>query len=246
MVDEREMVVKHGEEYPIQSENVTVQKLPVVILVDRSISMAGDLPKINVAINKMVHDIQAHSVANQQVELCIVSFDDVATLEQNWKPVNQMKKIEFTAGGCTNLEAGLTMALSKSKERSDYYEGLGTPVRMPFLITITDGHANSGDFNVICNEIRNRERENKIRPFTIAVSGYDKKTIAKLSDKKRVLEFTGPDNHDYMEFFNFLTTSLKVMSVSSPNDKIDVQSNLGNPSKGSGMQVPDFNDWLNS
>lgn len=246
MIDEREMVVKPGEEYPIPSENVTVQKLPVVILVDTSISMTSDLPGINAGVNKMVRDIQAHDVANQQVELCVISFNDVATLEQNWKPVNQMKPIEFIPSGCTNLEAGLTMALNKSRERSDYYEHLGTQVSMPFLITITDGHANSGDFNAICNEIRNREKESKIRPFTIAVSGYDKKTIAKLSDKKRVLEFTGPDNHNYMEFFNFLTTSLKVMSISSLNEAVNVKSNLGDPSKGSCMQIPDFNDWLNS
>lgn len=246
MVDKKEMVVKSGEEYPVPSENVTVQKLPVVILVDTSASMTYELPKINAAINKMVRDIQLHSSANQQVELCIISFEDVATLEQNWKPVNQMKPVEFTPGGCTNLEAGLTMALNKSKERSKYYEKLGTQIRMPFLITITDGHANSGDFNVICNEIRNRERETKIRPFTIAVSGYDKETIAKLSDKQRVLEFTGPDNHNYMEFFNFLTASLKVMSNSSPNENVNVNTNLGDPSKGSCMQVPDFNKWLNS
>ncbi len=246
MVDEKEMVVKPGEEYPIPSENVTVQKLPVVILVDTSISMVGELPGINVGVNNMVRDIQKHSVANQQVELCIISFNDVATLEQNWKPVNQMEPVKFTSSGCTNLEAGLTMALNKSKERSKYYEKLGTQVRMPFLITITDGHANSGDFNAICNEIRNREMENKIRPFTIAVSGYDKGTIVKLSDKKRVLEFTGPNNHNYMEFFNFLTTSLKVMSISSANENVNVDTNLGDPSRGSCMQVPDFNEWLNS
>lgn len=132
MVDEKEMVVKPGEEYPIPSENVTVQKLPVVILVDTSASMTYDLPKINAAINKMVQDIQAHNTANQQVELCVISFDDVATLEQNWKPVNQMNSVEFIPGGCTNLEAGLTMALNKSKERSQYYEKLGTQIRMPF------------------------------------------------------------------------------------------------------------------
>lgn len=246
MVDEKEMVVKSGEEYPVPSENLTVRKLPAVILVDTSISMASELPGINAGINTMVRDVQADNVANQQVEFCIISFNDVATLEQNWKPVNQMNPVEFTPSGCTNLEAGLTMALNKSRERSDYYEHLGTRVKMPFLITITDGHANSGDFNAICNEIRSREEEKKIRPFTIAVSGYDKETIAKLSDKKRVLEFTGPDNHNYMEFFNFLTESLKVLSLPSVNGNVSVESNLGNPSKGSCMQIPDFNDWLNS
>lgn len=245
MVDEREMVVRSGEEYPIASEEVTTQKLPVAILVDTSGSMSADLPSINKAIDKMVDDIRNDNVANKQVEICLISFDDKAHLEQNWKPVSRVEPASFTAGGCTNLEAGLTMALKYSRERSDYYSDMGAEVRMPFLITITDGEANSGDFNAICNEIRQRESANKIRPFTIAVGNYDKETVARLSDKKRVLEFTDPYHHDYMEFFNFMTQSLKALSTSKIGENVDLESNIGNPNAGSGMQVPNLKSWLN-
>lgn len=245
MINENEIRCKRGEEYPIASIDTTVQKLPVVILVDTSGSMADEISKVNAAINKMICDIKNDSIASRQVELCIISFNDVATLEQNWKPVTQMETVNYTSGGCTNLKAGLTLALDKSLERSRYYEAMGMEIRMPFLITITDGYANGPEFKGICNEIRRREENQKIRSFTIAVNDYDRKTVAELSSGKRVLEFTDPNNHNYLEFFNFMTQSLKKLSQSHGGDKITVESNLGDPDKGSTMQAPDLSAWLN-
>ena len=247
MFREKQMLVKPGEEYPIPSIDTNVQKLPVIFCVDVSGSMSSEIAKINQAINKMIDDIKSDSVASRQVETCFVSFNDNATLIQNWKPITETDYAEYCASGCTNLEAGLSLALEKSIERSRYYESFGMNVRMPFLIIITDGHSNGPDFSSICSKIRERENKGKLRPFTIAVTGYDKNTVAQLSAGERVLEFVDPIEHNYMEFFNFMTQSLKALSTSSLGENVTVDSNLGDVSKGSNMQIPNLpgTKWLN-
>ena len=237
--------VKFGEEYPIPSLDVTELKQPILILVDTSGSMSADIPEVVKAINQMIDEINADPVASRQAEICIVSFNDNATVEVNWKPITETSHVELKSEGCTNLNEGLTLGLEKSLERSHYYEKMGSEVIMPYFITITDGYSNGPAFDTICEELNHREGQKKIRRFTIAVNNYDKTTVAKLSNAKRVLEFVNNSNKNYMEFFNFVTQSIKVVSTSTPGEHIVVEGNLGPPNEGSAFQAPDLSGWLN-
>lgn len=97
---------------------------------------------------------------------------------------------------------------------------------MPYLILITDGYG--GDVTEIAEVIKQRTAEHKMKLWVLAVKGYDEKTVAQLTDGKRVFELVNEDGYDLTEFFDYMAVSVKVVSTSAPGqDTVSVKHNIG-------------------
>ena len=113
---------------------------------------------------------------------------------------------------------------------------------MPYLILITDGYG--GDITEIAEVIKKRTDDRKMKLWVLAVKGYDKATVAKLTDGKRVFELVDENGFDFSEFFDFMAVSVKAVSTSAPGqDTVSVKHNIGRD--GSTCRVPDLDAWLN-
>ena len=96
----------------------------------------------------------------------------------------------------------------------------------------------------IANVIKQRTADHKMKLWVLAVKGYDKGTVAKLTDGKRVFELVNEDGYDFSEFFDFMAVSVKAVSTSAPGqDTVSVKSDIGR--NGSNCRVPDLDKWLN-
>ena len=231
--------------YQIIPANINEPHMPVILLLDCSGSMGIDdcLPinNLNAAVNRFITIIAEDSLAGNLVDICIIPFNHMPEVAQNWRPINTAEKISLTASGGTNLSDALELATSMLKERCHLYEDAGISVKMPYIVLITDGYG--GDVTDVAEVIRQRTAEKKLKLWTLCVDGYDKATIAKLSGGKRVFELTDPA-FDFSEFFDFMGESIKVVSTSAPGAEITVKSNIGQ--EGSTCVVPDLSDWLNN
>lgn len=233
---------------PLPPSNVCEPHQPILMAIDKSGSM-GDLPgtpkisNVEKAINKFLSDLNQNSKVSERIDFCLLSFNEKVTIEQDWVPVAQAKTVELTAGGGTNLSEALSVSVDKLRERGHVYENNGIEVRMPYLIILTDGMGN--DIDQISEVIRNRTRDNKMRPWFLGVKDYDKVTAGKITGGDRVFELTDADGYDFTDFFKLMAVSIKAVSTSAPGEKPVIKDDE-NPLKQEdcGVKVVNIDDWL--
>lgn len=230
-------------DYEIAPASINEPHMPVVIVADISGSMAGlPIQNVNRSINRFGTDVCKDPKAAEHVDVAVIGFNEEPHVEQNWRPITELAPVEFTAGGGTNIPAALEKGIAMLRERTALYENVGTEVKMPYLVLITDGYG--GDVANISKVIKKRTDERKMKLWVLAVKGYDKGTVAQLTDGKRVFELVNEDGYDFTEFFDFMAVSVKAVSTSAPGqDTVSVKHNIGR--EGSSCKVPDLDAWLN-
>lgn len=233
----------YGDYEEVAPENINESHMPVLIAGDISGSMAGlPIQNVNKSINRFASDVCKDPKAARRVDVAVIGFNDKPHIEQNWRPVTEMNQVNFIAGGGTNIPAALEKSVEMLRERGHLYEDVGIEVKMPYLILITDGYG--GDVTEIAKVIKQRTADHKMKLWVLAVKGYDKKTVAQLTDGKRVFELVNEDGYDFTEFFDFMAVSVKAVSTSAPGqDTVSVKSDIGR--EGSTCRVPDLDAWLN-
>ena len=160
---------------PLPPRNVCEPHMPVVILIDNSGSMCGQaISNVEKSVNRFAADICKDPKAADRVDICVMSFNESVTVLQDWCPITEMRKVELSAGGGTNMSAALRKAVDKLRERGHLYENNGIEVRMPYLIILTDGMGDNID--QIAEEIIDRTNSNKMLPWFLFVNGYDNTT----------------------------------------------------------------------
>ena len=233
----------YGDYEEVAPENINESHMPVLIAGDISGSMAGlPIQNVNKSINRFASDVCKDPKAAGRVDVAVIGFNDAPRIEQNWRPITEMNQVNFVAGGGTNISAALEKGVEMLRERGHLYEDVGIEVKMPYLILITDGYG--GDVTEIAKVTKQRTADRKMKLWVLAVKGYDKESVAQLTDGKRVFELVNEDGYDFSEFFDFMAVSVKAVSTSAPGqDTVSVKSNIGR--EGSTCRVPDLDAWLN-
>lgn len=233
----------YGDYEEVAPENINESHMPVLIAGDISGSMAGlPIQNVNKSINRFASDVCKDPKAAGRVDVAVIGFNDAPHIEQNWRPITEMNQVNFVAGGGTNISAALEKGVEMLRERGHLYEDVGIEVKMPYLILITDGYG--GDVTEIAKVIKQRTADHKMKLWVLAVKGYDKRSVAQLTDGKRVFELVNEDGYDFSEFFDFMAVSVKAVSTSAPGqDTVSVKSDIGR--EGSTCRVPDLDAWLN-
>ena len=229
---------------PLPPRNVCEPHMPVVILIDNSGSMFGQaISNVEKSVNRFAADICKDPKAADRVDICVMSFNESVTVLQDWCPITEMRKVELSAGGGTNMSAALRKAVDKLRERGHLYENNGIEVRMPYLIILTDGMGDNID--QIAEEIRDRTNSKKMLPWFLGVNGYDKTTAGMITEGKRVFELTDEKGYDFTDFFKVMEVSIKAVSTSAPGAK-PVIKDEENPlnQKDCGVRVVNIDDWL--
>lgn len=222
--------------------NINEEHMPIVLAVDISGSMAGKpIENLMKSVNRFKDDVCKDPKVAGRLDIAVVAFNSEVFVEQNWRPIEQMNPVSFVAGGGTNLSAALEKSVEMLKERGHLYEDHGIGVKMPYLILITDGYG--GDVTAVSEEIRQRVADKKMQQWVLAVPGYDKETVAKLTDGKRVFELIDEAGYDFSEFFDFMTVSIKAVSVCAPGERVKIDSDIGK--EGSTCRIPNLEEWLN-
>lgn len=234
----------YGDYEEVMPKDINEAHMLVNIVADVSGSMSGKpIEMLNKSINRFKDDVCKDPKAAGRVDVSVISFNDSPKVEQNWRPITEMNPVEFVAGGGTNIASALEMGVDKLRDRGHLYEKNGTELKVPYMILITDGYA--GDVTQIAEVIKKRTNDRKMKLWVLAVKGYDKATVAQLTDGKRVFELVDEDGYDFSEFFDFMAISVKTASLkNSRDDAVSVNHNIGR--EGSKCRVPDLDDWLNN
>lgn len=236
------MSYQFGDRGALPPVNINERHLLVTLLLDNSGSTYGTpIQNINAAVNRFAKDVCKDEKAAGLVDTCVISFNDAPSLVQDWVPIDKMAPINLTAGGGTDISAALDFAIKKTRERTHLFESNGGELFTPFIIMLTDGYG--GDVTEISKVIKKRTDDKKMKLWTLCVKGYDKESIAKLTEGKRVFELVDEVGYDFTDFFDFMALSVKAVSTSSPDERVHVENPL--EKKDTNLRVPNLDAWLN-
>lgn len=189
--------------------------LACLLLLDTSGSMSGaPIDSLNKAINDFKEKTMMDEMAKKRVDVAIMQFDDDVSLVQDFTPIADMKPVNLTTGGMTNMGKAILEAIEKVKERNRFYASLGTPCYQPWIFLITDGGP-TDDITAAANKIAEESSKGthgKLKFWAVGVPGYNETSFRKLCPEgKRMLAL---ENADFSGIFNWLSESMATISVS--------------------------------
>ena len=115
---------------------------------------------------------------------------------------------------------GIQTAIKLVKERNQFYNNLGTPCFKPWIFMITDGMPEgeaSSEIDIARQMIREEEAKGahgKLKFFAVAVDNANRDVLMSLTN--RVIELR---EANFDGIFNWLSDSMTVISVSSPDNE---------------------------
>lgn len=214
----------------------------VLLLLDTSGSMHGaKIQNLQASVNRFKDDIMSNPKVADIVDVAIMGFNSEPYVIQEWRPVSEMNNVDLTASGNTNITAALNGGLSKLRERTDLAYHQGIEIRIPWIILFSDGYG--GDVTEIGQVMRERNKNSLSRLWFLGAEGYDKKTAALLTENKRVFESHSKDGFDFKQFFDFMSESVKRVSLSRLGEHVHVDDFTEKP--GVTIRKANLDDWLN-
>lgn len=212
--------------------NANEPHMACLLILDTSGSMSGQpINELNIGLNKFKAEVCQDKTTRDVLDIAIIQFNDSPEVVQEFVPIEYMQAVNLTAGGGTNMEPAITMAIQMVNERSRFYRRSGTEPYKPWIIMISDGFG--GNVDNIANTIHEMEEKQKLKFFSLGVEGYDPAVLHQLSGEK-VMKLK---NYDFTSFFDWVNKSMRSVSVSSPSEKPK------------GVQLPenvdkDTDDWM--
>ena len=115
--------------------------LPCIILTDCSGGMTGaPIAELNQGLVEFGKALQADSLAQGRVDVCVMSFADTVKTELGFRSAEDYQSPILTAGGLTAFNEAVNTALDRLEERKEEYRQLGITFNRPWLFVLTDSY----------------------------------------------------------------------------------------------------------
>ena len=208
------------------------EHLACALVLDTSSSMGfedrrvdGKLPieRLNEALKRFKDNASKDPLTKSRVDILLIEFNDAAKIACNWKPICNMETPVFTAGGETNLNDALKLAVAEIRKECERYSDAEIGFYRPWLVLITDGEPQPANIDEGVQAVKERVDLERLKVIPIGVGNYDKTVLGKLS--KDVIEL---GNYSFNEFFTWLHESMKIIAASRPDDKVQSAEIKGN------------------
>lgn len=196
--------------------------LACALLLDTSGSMHGTpIQNLCAAVQRFKENLSRDPIARNRVDVAIISFNTEAEMVSEFMPITEMPTPNLTAYGRTNMAAGIQLAIDRVKQRTAFYQSLGTPCHKPWIFMITDG-ASTCNYQEMQDAARRiKEEESKgshghLSFWALGVGNYDSSEMFELTP--RVLEL---QNMDFNGIFDWLSESMSAISQSHVGDRTE-------------------------
>lgn len=216
--------------------NNVAQRTLCVLVLDLSGSMAirsgsGDKRRIdmlNEGIEAFYHDLMKDETARNRVRLAIVivgGVNDTAELMMDWTDAIDFFPIKFRENGMTPLGQGMLLALNLIEQERINLRDNGINYTRPWVIAMTDGlPTDSQDvWQAAINQCHQAEQNNQCIIYPIAIDAG----VQEVKMLKQLSILTPPvhlNSVKFVEFFVWLSASLKTVSQSAPGETVQLGS----------------------
>ena len=206
----------------VLSDN-TSQRLPCVLVLDGSGSMAGTpINELNEGLKILERELKNDDTAAQRVQLMVIRLGDNNAVEvlTNWTDAIDFSAPRLEANGVTPLGDAMLMALDKIEEQKENYRDHDIPYNRPWIFLITDGIPTDLNWENAAAECRQAEGDNKVVIFTIGTADADFEALKKFSGRSPVKL----DGLKFKELFVWLSRSASSGSMASQDAEIQIEA----------------------
>jgi uncharacterized protein YegL len=191
-------------------------RCPCVLVVDTSSSMEGEpIEQLNAGLQQLHRELQQDDLASKRVEVAIVSFNSVVTVEQDFVTIERFNPPTLATGGTTSMGAGIEKALDLIEARKAVYRASGMAYYRPWALLITDG-APTDDISRATQRIKEAEANKKVACFAVGVEGADMRCLAEIVVRPPV-KLNGLD---FRGMFQWLSASMAKVAESRVGDQV--------------------------
>lgn len=213
----------------------SVSKVPVILCLDTSGSMAGD-NKINVlneSVQTFIRECANDSDLKDSLEVSVITFSSQAETKIAFTPIKNIleQDLLLKASGSTNLVDALKISIESLAERKKLYKDEGIPYFQPWLILMTDGELDGGiseEYQKIAAEVKELSTSDSlvVNPIAFGSDAEEAGQALKLLHKSEVY-FHISQIEKFKQYFEWLKQSTKAVSQSKTGDTLT----LTDPSK---------------
>ncbi len=211
------------------AENPT-KRVAVAICIDTSGSMGGaKAEQLVAALKSFYQDVDSDPAAHAAAEICIVNFNDGASVIQPYAGIEKVQRdVRVSPGGLTNTGAGVSLALDTLRERKEMYTRHGVRYVQPWLVLMSDGatypakHYQSRDEAI--RRVVGMVDARKLTVIPVAIGAdADLNELARFSPEIPPLS---RQPLDFKEFFKWLSASLSRASQDHPGAGPDIDEDF--------------------
>ena len=202
-------------EFKAQAKKV----LPLIMLVDTSGSMYGCMDELNTAARDMIEALRNQESFRAEIHISFITYGkDGARLHTPLTPISSIEFEDFESGGMTPLGEALKIA----KEMIENKEIIPSNSYRPTVIMLSDGLPNDNWEEPLRTFIE-EGRSKKCERMSLGIGqGYVYEILKNFSSNEKVFE--AKDASNIVDFFKFVTMSIKEKSISSNPNKNTVDS----------------------
>jgi uncharacterized protein YegL len=187
-------------------------RLPCVLLVDTSKSMAGErIAALNTGLEVYRTELNADDLAAQRVEVAVASFDSTVEILCPFVGAERFAPPRLQAKGKTAMGLGLETAMQMIEARKKQYRAHGIHAFRPWLFLPTDGTP-TDDWLSAARRLRAAEAEGALFFYAIGVEDANFDVLRELTSKP-VYRLEGLR---FRDLFRWLSQSQRSVSRSSP------------------------------
>jgi len=194
-------------------------RCPVILLLDTSGSMRGTaIQELNAGVELFRDELLADALATKRVEVAIVGFGPVQVI-QDFVTVDYFNPPTLTAQADTPMGAAIEKALDLLQSRKDTYKANGIAYYRPWVFLITDGGP-TDYWQAAARRVKDGETNKSFAFFCIGVEDARIDVLAQISTRQplKLKELR------FRDLFQWLSSSLKSVSRSTPGDEVPLQN----------------------
>lgn len=190
-------------------------RCPVMLLLDTSGSMAGNpISELNEGLITLKDELHADSLAAKRVEIAIIKFGPVETVN-DFHTVENFHPPHLKASGDTPMGAAINQGLDLLKARKEIYRANGIDYYRPWVMLITDGGP-TDHWQSAATRVHEGESAKAFSFFAIGVEKANMEILKQIS-ARQPLKLKGLR---FRDLFAWLSKSMKSVSQSSVGDTV--------------------------
>ena len=205
---------------------------PCVLLLDTSGSLNGPdgtpvgkrpIDKLNEAIKVLKDDITSDIIANDRVEVCVITFSSEVEMVQSFKNADLLNLPQLVASGTTAMNGAIEYAIEVIERQRAFYNSKGVFFYCPWLFLFSDGMPTDEEKTASARRmLQDAIKKKHVVYFPTSIDGWANKTnlLSYYPDTtpigERLIIHTGKDS--FKNFFVWLSDSLKA-SVNNGGQK---------------------------